>query len=199
MDSSFKSELEPSVSSQQEIEEFEESDYSKIYEELQEKFNKVFAVSQKLFITDKTQRQTLYYYKRRNDAILDFLDEIDEELVADDPFDLSKDRLDNLVSMSPDLAQILSPLQQIASNAAPDTVLVKELLHADLPVYEMIPDTVNDELDTVEVNPQDTDMWIRRNYTHLVISKFKPLEIRGKGVREYIDAPNLGGKRKKKA
>lgn len=187
------------MASQTEVEEQDELDYSKIYEELQEKFNKVFALSQKLFITDKTQRQTLYYYKRRNDAILDFLAETDEEMIADEPFDISTERLDNLISMSPELAEILSPLKQMASNEAPETILVKELMHADLPVYEMVPDTVNDELDTVEVNPQDTDMWIRRNYAHLVISKFKPLEIRGKGVREYIDAPNVGGKRKKKA
>lgn len=194
---SVKSESEPSAVPEQQIDKFDESDYSKIYEDLQEKFNKAFALSQKLFITDKTQRQTLYYYKRRNDAILDFLTDVDDDGI-EQLFEIDNERLANLVAMSPDLAQILSPLQQISSNEAPETVLLKELIHADLPVYEMIPDTVNDELDTVEVNPQDTDMWIRRNYAHLVISKFKPLEIRGKGVREYVDAPNLGGKRKKK-
>lgn len=199
MDTSIKSELDPSLVPQQKEEDIDDCDYSKIYEELQEKFNKVFAVSQKLFITDKTQRQTLYYYKRRNDALLDFLAEVDNQETANEPFEIDNDRLTNLISLAPNLAQILSPLQKLSSHEAPESIQLKELLHADLPVYEMVPDTVNDELDTVEVNPQDTDMWIRRNYAHLVISKFKPLDIRGKGVREYIDAPAVGAKRKKKA
>ncbi|QFZ28851.1 hypothetical protein EJF18_50068 [Clavispora lusitaniae] len=177
---------------------FEDQDYSKIYEQLQEKFNNEFAMSQKLFITEKTQRQALYYYKRRNDAILDLLADLEDDDPVNGPSPIDKDRVAHLMSLSPALANTLTPLHQILSSEDPTSITVKESLHTDLPVYEMIPDLANDELDTVEVNPEETDMWIRRNYAHLVISKFKPLEVRGKDVREYIDASSLGAKKKKK-
>lgn len=175
-------------------------DYNKIYEGLQERFNKVYSISQKLFVTEKTQRQTMYYYKRRNDALLDLLCELedcgDEDL--DTPTSFDHERIANIISEKPELGEILDPVLQIALGEDASNIKVKDSYNVDLAVNESIPDIVNDELDTVEVNPQDTEMWTRRNYAHLVISKFKPVEIRGKGVREYINSPTLNTKRKKK-
>lgn len=177
----------------------EEIDYSKIYDDLQEHFNKVYSISQKLFVTEKTQRQTLYYYKRRNDALLDLLSEMEDDYETDDPLNIYGDRISQIISAKPELAELLSPVSQIASGQDPATIKMKDSYNVNLAVVEAIPDTVIDEVDTVEVNPQDTEMWTRRNYAHLVISKFKPVEIRGKGVREYINSPTLNNKRKKKA
>lgn len=177
----------------------EEIDYNKIYEGLQERFNKVYSISQKLFVTEKTQRQTMYYYKRRNDALLDLLSEMEEESETDDlPMTIDGDRISQIISDNPDLTEILTPVLEMSSGQDPATIKMKESYNVDLAVVEAIPDMVNDELDTVEVNPQDTEMWTRRNYAHLVLSKFKPVEIRGKGVREYINSPTLNTKRKKK-
>lgn len=177
----------------------EEIDYNKIYDGLQERFNKVYSISQKLFVTEKTQRQTMYYYKRRNDALLDLLSEMEEEIEIDDlPMTIDGDRISQIISDNPDLTEILSPVSEMASGQDPATIKMKDSYNVDLAVVEAIPDIVNDELDTVEVNPQDTEMWTRRNYAHLVLSKFKPVEIRGKGVREYINSPTLNTKRKKK-
>ncbi|SGZ56708.1 CIC11C00000001448 [Sungouiella intermedia] len=177
----------------------EEIDYSKIYDALQERFNKVYSISQKLFVTEKTQRQTMYHYKRRNDAILDLLNELeDDEEISDEPLSIDEDKISQIIAAKPDLADVLDPVMKIASGQDPATIKVKDSYNVDLAVIEAIPDMVNDELDTVEVNPQDTEMWTRRNYAHLVLSKFKPVEIRGKGVREYINSPTLNTKRKKK-
>lgn len=176
----------------------EEVDYNKIYEGLQERFNKAYAISQKLFITEKTQRQTLYNYKRQNNAILDFLaqlEEVDDDL--DQPLEIDHNRIANLISLNSDLHQKLAPLLQMASEP-PQNVQLGGSYNVELTVNEMIPELVCDELDTVEVNPQDTEMWTRRNYSHLVLSKFKPVEVRSKGVREYIDSASLNTKRRKK-
>lgn len=177
-----------------------EIDYSKIYEGLQERFNKVYSISQKLFITEKTQRQTLYYYKRRNDALLDLLCELEESdnEETDELVPLSAERISHIISTKPELEHILKPVLSLAEGEDASRVQVKDSYNVDLVVNESIPDIVNDELDTVEINPQDTEMWTRRNYAHLVISKFKPVEIRGKGVREYINSPTLNTKRRKK-
>lgn len=187
-------ETQPSTESEPEV------DYSKIYESLQERFNKVYSVSQKLFVTEKTQRQTMYHYKRRNDALLDLLNDLDNNDAEDldVPADLSAQRLSNIVSSRPELGNLLDPLLRMSRGDDAKTIKVKDSCNVDLAVSESIPDIVNDELDTVEVNPQDTEMWTRRNYAHLVVSKFRPVEIRGKGVREYINSPTLNTKRRKK-
>lgn len=190
----------PTIDHPQESQEpAEEIDYSKIYDDLQERFNKVYSISQKLFVTEKTQRQTLYYYKRRNDALLDLLSEMEDDSETDDPLSIDEDRISQIISAKPELAELLSPVSRIASGQDPASIKMKDSYNVNLAVVEAIPETVIDELDTVEVNPQDTEMWTRRNYAHLVLSKFKPVEIRGKGVREYINSPTLNNKRKKKA
>lgn len=177
-----------------------EVDYNRIYDDLQDKFNKVYSISQKLYITEKTQRQTMYHLKRRNDAILDLLTELkaSETEVSEEPVDLDSDRLSAIMESKPELAQVLDPLLRMSKGEDAKNIQLKDSYNVDLAVTESVPEIVNDELDTVEVNPQDTEMWTRRNYAHLVISKFRPVEIRGKGVREYINSPNMNTKRRKK-
>lgn len=181
-------------------EESEGVDYNKIYESLQEQFNKAYSLSQKLFVTEKTQRQTLYFYKRRNNALLDFLYELEgEEDNLETPLNIDQTRIANLINFKPELHAQLLPIMQMLTNTDPNQIRLKLNLSVDLATDELIPELPNDDLHTIETNPQDTEMWTRRNYSHLVISKFKPAEIRGKGVREYIDSPTLNNKRRKRA
>lgn len=173
-------------------------DYSKVYEELLAQFNQAYLMSQKMFITEKTQRQTLYYYKRRNNALLDFLAKLDEDERIAATTDLDLQRINSVIAKKPELLETLTPLLQMASSLNHDDIQLKESYNVGLAVDEIIPELVGDELDIAEVNPQDTEMWTRRNYSHLVVSKFKPVEIRSKGVREYTEPPSLNNKRRKK-
>lgn len=174
-------------------------DYNKIYEGLQEQFNKAYSLSQTLFVTEKTQRQALNYYKRRKNALTDFL--ADLEASDDDidmPLQINPQRIANLIALKPDLEPTLRPLLHIAAGTDPLLIALKPTYGVDLTTEELIPDLPNDDLDSVENNPQDTEMWTRRNYSHLVNSKFKPAEIRPKGVRDYFESPSLNSKRRKR-
>ncbi|KAM9895287.1 hypothetical protein OXX79_008178 [Metschnikowia pulcherrima] len=178
------------------------TDYNQIYESLQARFNKSYALSQKLFVTEKTQRQTLYHYKRRVNALLDVLRDIEGESAAniDEPLQIDHDRLASLVTWRPELKECLQPALDISDGSMmPSQIPLKRSYGANLAVDEMIPELPNDELDTIELNPQDTDMWIRRHFSHLVVSKFRPAEIRAKGVREYVDPLAFGARKKKRS
>lgn len=178
------------------------TDYNQIYELLQARFNKSYALSQKLFVTEKTQRQTLYHYKRRVNALLDVLRDIEGESAAniDEPLNIDHDRLALLVTWQPELKECLQTALDISDGSmTPSQIPLKRSYGVNLAVDEMIPELPNDELDTIELNPQDTDMWIRRHFLHLVVSKFRPAEIRAKGVREYVDPLAFGARKKKRS
>lgn len=179
--------------------EVDDTDYGKVYEELQLHFHEVYTVSQRLAVTEKAQRQTLYSYRRKIDALLDYMAELEgrDEEPIEQPLDLDSRRIEEILQKKPELKLTLEPLLQIAQNELPANIKFKKSYNANLAVDELIPDIRQDELDTVEVNPQETEMWVRRNYPHLVVSKFKPVEIRGKDVREYND-PNLLAPKKKR-
>ncbi|GEQ70736.1 hypothetical protein JCM33374_g4415 [Metschnikowia sp. JCM 33374] len=175
-------------------------DYNQIYEELQQRFNQSYAISQKLFIAEKTQRQTLYHYKRRLNALLDVLQDIEGDSTdIDEPLAIDTTRLSSIVAWRPELAQDLNPVLQMASDDLPSQIPLKRSYGVNLAVDEMIPEIPNDELDSIELNPHDTDMWTRRNFMHLVVSKFRPAEIRARGIKEYVDSSSLGSKRKRRS
>lgn len=185
-------------------EEFIEGDhvnYNKIYEQLQERFHKAYSLSQKLFITEKAQRQALYHSKRKNLALLEILRDVEkyEEAYDDLPLQIDSARIERLIEAKPFLKNTLEPLIRMGHHAPAATIELKPSYPVNLAVDEAIPEVENDELDSVELNPQETEMWNRRNFSHLVVSKFKPVEIRTKGVREYVDSPASSKRRKANA
>lgn len=167
-------------------------DYNRLYEELQAQFHESYAISQKLFLTERTQRQALYYHKRRIDALLDYLGELEEDKEPEH----DRNQILNIIQKKPHLEETLLPLLDIESGKPPSQIPLKQAYNIDLATEEMIPGIANDELDSAELNPQNTEMWVRRNYSYLVVSKFKPLDIRARGVREYLDVPLQKKKRR---
>ncbi|OBA20820.1 hypothetical protein METBIDRAFT_88212 [Metschnikowia bicuspidata var. bicuspidata NRRL YB-4993] len=177
-------------------------DHNLIYEQLQERFSRAYSLSQKLFVTEKTQRQALYHYKRRVNALLDVLQDMEgtESADVDQPLEIDHSRLTLLITWRPELASTLNPVLQLAAGTdSPAQIPLKRSYAVNLVVEELIPEIANDELDAVEINPQNTEMWIRRNLLHLIMSKFTPAEVTPKGVREYLDPLPIGSKRKKRS
>lgn len=176
-------------------------DYSKVYDELLEQFNRAYHQSQTLYMTNKMQRQTLYHYKRRNNAMIDFLRSYDDgayEALEDGPMPVDAARIESLIAFRPRLKSVLMPMLQIANEVPPEEIYLDDSYGLNLLVDELIPELPNDELDAAELNPQDLDMWTRRNFYHLVVSKFKPAEIRAKGVRDYAATTTQNVKRRKR-
>lgn len=176
-------------------------DYAKVYDELLEQFNRAYHQSQTLYMTNKMQRQTLYHYKRRNNAMVDFLRSYDDgayEALDDEPMPIDAARIESLIAFRPHLRAVLQPMLQIANDVPPSDIQLDESYGINLLVDELIPELPSDELDAAELNPQDLDMWTRRNFYHLVVSKFKPAEIRAKGVRDYATATTPNVKRRKR-
>lgn len=176
-------------------------DYSQIYDELMERFNKVYNESQVLHAAEKVQRQTLYQYKRRKNALIDFLRSFDDssyEFLNDPSMDINEARIEGLMMFDPSLEKILLPILQIARDELAQDVPLDDSVGLSLIVDELIPELHYDELDAAELNPQDMEMWVRRNFSHLVVSKFKPADIRAKGVRDFIDSSSANIKRRKR-
>lgn len=180
--------------------EIDDTDYGKVYEELQLHFHEVYSLSHKLAVTEKAQRQTLYNYRRKIDALLDYMAEFEDrdEDPLDGPLAVDNKKIEDIISRRPELKNTLSPLLQISQDDSPADIKLKKSYNVNLTVDELIPDIPQDELDAVEVNPQETEMWVRRNYPHLVVSKFRPIEVRGKNVREFTDASSLAPKKKRR-
>lgn len=151
-------------------------------------------------MTEKAQRQTLYNYRRKIDALLDYMAEFEDrdEDPLDGPLAVDNKKIEDIISRRPELKNTLSPLLQISQDDSPADIKLKKSYNVNLTVDELIPDIPQDELDAVEVNPQETEMWVRRNYPHLVVSKFRPIEVRGKNVREFTDASSLAPKKKRR-
>lgn len=179
----------------------ESIDYYQIYDELMEKFNKVYNESQVLHAAEKVQRQTLYQYKRRKNALIDFLRSFDDstfEFLDDLTMKIDEARIESLLMFDPSLKQKLMPILQIARDELAQDISLEDSAGLSLIVDELIPELQYDELDAAEMNPQEMEMWVRRNFSHLVVSKFKPADIRAKGVRDYVDSSSSNMKRRKR-
>ena len=163
-------------------------DYAKLFEKYQERFYKVYSVSQKIFQSEVSQRQALSFYQRRNNALIDLLDKFEsKELVAPStdqaPADGVNSRIENLIAMNPRLLEVLTPLLSIDDPKQQ----FKETHKINLLINEAIPDLINDDMGNFELNPQDIEPWVRRHYPNLVISKYKPLTISGNKFKETVD------------
>lgn len=174
-------------------------DYAKLFEKYQDRFYRVYSVSQKLFQNEISQRQTLNFYQRRNNALIDLLDKFESKesiTPATDQAlpDEDKSRIENLIAMNPKLQKVLGPLLTIDD---PDQQF-KETHKINLFVNEAIPDLINDDMSSFELNPQDIEPWVRRHYPNLVISKYKPLKISGNKFKETIDTGSTTATKRKR-
>mmetsp|Transcript_7666 Transcript_7666/g.9492 ORF Transcript_7666/g.9492 Transcript_7666/m.9492 type:complete len:291 (-) Transcript_7666:24-896(-) len=174
-------------------------DYAKLFEKYQERFYKVYSVSQRLFQNEISQRQTLNFYQRRNNALIDLLDKFEsKESISPTTTqalpDADKSRIENLIAMNPKLQKVLAPLLTIDD---PEQQF-KETHKINLLISETIPDLINDDMGSFELNPQDIEPWVRRHYPNLVISKYKPLKISGNKFKETIDSVSTTATKRKR-
>lgn len=178
----------------------ESVDYNKIYDELMERFDKAIHRSQTIHAAEKVQRQTLYHYRRRNNALLDFLRSFDDSSyeILDESMSVDASRIEGLMLTDHNLQPVLKSILQIAKGESPNSIELGESYGINLAVDELIPELPEDELDAAELNPQDLEMWTRRNFSHLVTSKFKPADVRAKGVRDFVDSSANNNKRRKR-
>lgn len=181
--------------------EVEYVDYNKIYDDLLKHFDAAYLRSRTLHLTEKVQRQTLYHYKRRVNALVDYLRLFDDgthDVLDTETMPVDKTRIENLILFDPSLKDVLTPVVQMADETDPAEIQVGQSYGVDLVVDELIPELPDDELDNAEMNPQEVELWARRNFSHLVVSKFKPADIKARGVREDSEVSSILPKRKKK-
>lgn len=175
----------------------DDKDYSKIYQRFQQRFVKVYETLHDLFEKEKSQRQSLTYFQQRNNALLKLIQEFDEEgqnrntvephRITLEPLSMeSASRISTLIQRVPRLQAKLTPLLKLMNGSE----LEVEKQHLiNLFLNEKIPENINDDLISMETNPQDIESWCRRNYPNLVKLDFKPTDIPVKGLRaEYINS-----------
>ena len=168
----------------------DDKDYSKIYQRFQQRFVKVYETSHDLFEKEKSQRQSLTYFHQRNNALLKLIQEFDEEghnRNTVEPLSLeSASRISTLIQRVPRLQAKLTPLLKLMNGSE----LEVEKQHLiNLFLNEKIPENINDDLISMETNPQDVESWCRRNYPNLIKLDFTPTDIPVKGLRaEYINS-----------
>lgn len=165
-------------------------DLAGVYQTLQDEFHQKYTELQQLFKEERELRHVLSFYSRRNNAILDLLEETETalrgpELKTESGIEQGiEQRIDNIMELNPalaDLAEIKAVLD--GSYKASDTVKMWLLLQEAIPELE-IDDTIK-----VEKNPQDTELWLRRNYGNLVQGKFKPMFYKN----NQLVKPDVGG------
>ncbi|CAK7896653.1 hypothetical protein CAAN1_04S06040 [[Candida] anglica] len=165
-------------------------DYQKLMEKYLEKFNKVHAHSQDLWKEEKTLRQALYSYQRRVNSLLDMLStsephDDDTDTFINDTANIA--RIENLVSENPSLKDVLGPMKEIFQSGD-DSTKVSQRHLINLFISESVPELVGDSLDHLEINPQDTEPWLRRQYPNLVVSKFKPMNFTPSTVVDVVES-----------
>ncbi|KAI5962229.1 uncharacterized protein KGF55_003305 [Candida pseudojiufengensis] len=149
-----------------------------LYNQLQEKFKIVFTESNRLFENERNQRKTLAYYQRRNQAILDILEKFEEEEeneengTKDDDTskEIENNRIKQIISKVPRLKNTLSKLID-SDQFKPDSNTLLNLY-----LIEKIPDLVNDEFISLEINPQSADLWCNKN-TPFINGDYKPITL----------------------
>lgn len=159
-------------------------DISKVYTELQDEFNRKYKKLIALFEQERKQREVLDFYQRRNNGIVDLIQELElqanpqaqrpKETDSEDIIDeeeLSK-RIDSILELNPSLMS-LTPLKAILANDP--NFKVDSQLKFNLFLHESVDELAANDLTKVEKNPQDIELWLRRNHPNLVLSRFKPI------------------------
>lgn len=174
----------PENETKKEVEDVEESlrNYPLLFESYQERFHQAYALSQKLFEMERQQRQTLNYYQRRNNALLDVLEEFEDgdENNIDALSDKDRMRLENLINMNPRLKPTLETLLNIDDSE----MQIRNTYNINLLINEIIPELAHDEVDNFELNPQDIELWVTRHCAHLAISKYTPMNLYADNMKE---------------
>lgn len=154
-----------------------EIDYQATYKKLQKRFELILKASAALFDLENASRQTMAYYKRRNDAILDYLDTVEERKQAT----LDKDRLDALVGQCPRIADTVLPIADLDN---PDLKIHKKH-YENLYMTEQISDLVNDDASPLEVDPTLAQWWCQtHNRADLVLPQFRLADVPSEGIQE---------------
>lgn len=164
-----------------------------LYQDLQNQFKTASLQLSKAFEEERNQRKTLSYYERRNQAILNILECIEENSnnstsnshETTDPFDT--ERIRRIVEKAPRLAKTLSPL---TTHRQFSNVPISSNLYLIAYLMDHIPDLIDDDLTSIEINPQSIESWCRRNRhsiaANLVSGASKPITIEMlKRLNEY--------------
>lgn len=157
-------------------------DYNKLMEKYQLKFNIAYARSQSLWKAEKVQRRALYAYQRKVNALLELLNSYEEDPAPVDDDDIRILRLLEDKNINPSVKKILQPLQHFDEKTN-----ISNSHRINLYLAETIPEVVGDEVDHLEVNPQEPEAWVRRHYPHLVVSKFRPVAVSSTFVQNSVD------------
>ena len=150
-----------------------DGDISKVYNDLQEEFSRKYKKLMALFEQEKSQRQLLEAYQRRTNSVLDVLHQMespDSEVLVD--LSDTQARIDNLLQLNPHLTS-LNHINSILADS-PD-FQVNDTLKYNLVLQEAINEIELNDLLLIEKNPQDIELWLRRNQPNLVLSRFKPI------------------------
>lgn len=154
-----------------------EIDYQATYNKLQQRFEVVLKASATLFDLENSSRQTLAYFKRRNDAILDYLDTVEERKLAT----LDKDRLDALVERCPRIADTVMPIADLDD----PQLKIHKKHYENLYLTEQISDLINDDVSPLEVDPTLAQWWCQtHNHHDLVLPQFRLADVPVEGIQE---------------
>ncbi|KAJ9113295.1 hypothetical protein QFC19_000213 [Naganishia cerealis] len=141
------------------------SDYYALLENLQKQFNESYNVSVELFEAEQAQRQTMNFYQRRNNALLELLSNIESEPDTN-ILELTKNRIENMAQMNPALSLVLEPLMK-------EDVPLKHAHKINMFIHEGILEIPNEGLENYERNPQDLEPWACRHMPHLTNSRYR--------------------------
>ncbi|KAI5949723.1 hypothetical protein KGF57_004546 [Candida theae] len=172
-----------STDNDDEIDSMPFEELQQLYHTLQEQFKVASSQLSSTFENEQSQRKTLSYFERRNQAILNILEHLEDNSTTNDNFTspnlFDTERINRIVEKVPRLAKTLSPLTQHPQLFANVAIPCNLLLNAYL--IENIPDIINDDLTSIEINPQSIEAWCRRNRqsvtTNLVPGASKPVTL----------------------
>jgi hypothetical protein len=157
------------------------------YEHLQNQFNECYEISQRIFTEEQNQRQTLAFFQRRNNALLELICKVEPQPSLQVTVDTA--RIEKIMETSNRLLNVLTLLVDFS----PETEIDK-LHYVNLYLNEMVPELVNDDISSVEINPQEVDSWVQRENLPVVPPEMKQIEIPACGMAmEYVgtDGPNV--------
>lgn len=138
-------------------------DYYALLEQLQKQFSESYGKSIELYEAEQAQRQTMYFYQRRNNAVLEVLNDMQGEVDAD-IMSRTSNRIENIIQMNPHLRQVLEPL--VNENAT-----LSNAHKLNMYMHEGIPEIPHEGLEHYERNPQDLEPWACRHIPRVSNSK----------------------------
>lgn len=139
--------------------------YYALLENLQKQFNESYNLSVELFEAEQAQRQTMNFYQRRNNALLELLSNLESGADAN-ILELTRNRIENMAQMNPELSLVLEPLLN-------EEVPLKHAHKINMFIHEGILEIPNEGLENHERNPQDLESWACRHMPHLTNLRYR--------------------------